>query len=290
MKNGIIPLLVFIAILLPLAAQADMGPKPTVDVDVTYAGGNVSDAYFYAVMLACMPEDGYGAQYGLPDYAPQLNITLADAELNCSWRPGVMVWSDSNGGRGNCHDSRCSFRYNPPRTFRLAVYLPGQNTTFISNASTRTSFNSHYLLSLQPDGSAEISETTLLPESGFLETVLWFIPAAFITLAVELALGLLLAIIAKFRMKRFLLSVLLANLLSLPVVWFVFPLLGNALLVVPLAEAFAVAFEAVVIHLLGRRTVSLKMSLLISLILNAASLLAGAILLLPLWLFLKLFF
>jgi hypothetical protein len=288
MKNKTIPLLIVITILLPLLAGADAGPKPTADFYITYDGGNISDGYFYAVMLECVPDDRPAVFHGMSDYAPMLNITLQDPKLNCSWRPGVMVWSDNNDGRGNCHSSRCSFHYNPPHTFRLAVYLPTMNTTFITPAANRNAFNSHFSVSLKSDGSSAIAETTAFEEAGISETILWFIPSALITFAVELALGLLIALLARLDLKRFLLSVFIANLLSLPVVWFVFPLLGDPLLVVPLAESFAVAFEAIVICVLGRKTISLKKSLLISVILNAASFLADIMLLLPFWLLLKL--
>ncbi|MDD5111277.1 MAG: hypothetical protein PHG85_01885 [Candidatus Altiarchaeota archaeon] len=290
MKDGIMYSAILLLLLTLPAVQADAGPKPTADFYVTYAGGNVSDGYFYAVMLSCTPDDGSASYHGMSDYAPMLNLTLPDSELNCSWRPGVMAWSDSNNGMGNCHNSRCSFRYNPPHTFRLAVYLPGLNATFITPAADRNAFNSRFLVSLNPDGSSAIVETTVFEEAGISETLLWFIPAAVITFVVELLFGLLLALLAKFDLKRFLLSIFIANFLSLPAVWFIFPLLRNPLLVVPLAECFTVAFEAAVIYAFARRAITPLKALLASVILNAASVLAGIVLLLPFWLLLKLFF
>ncbi|MBE9507390.1 MAG: hypothetical protein IMY86_05015 [Chloroflexi bacterium] len=71
----------------------------------------------------------------------------------------------------------------------------------------------------------------------------------------------------------------LSSVLSLPVVWFVFPRLAfPAGWVVGLSEAFAVAFETGLIYLATRRTMSLKHVAVLSVVMNAASFLLGLLL------------
>jgi len=84
-----------------------------------------------------------------------------------------------------------------------------------------------------------------------------------------------------FRLPRSTLSwVVLSSVLTLPVVWFVFPQLAlPAGWVVGLSEAFAVLAEAGLIHLATRRVVPLRHVATLSLLMNGVSFLAGFLLL-----------
>lgn len=71
----------------------------------------------------------------------------------------------------------------------------------------------------------------------------------------------------------------LSSVLSLPVVWFVFPQLTLPMgWIMGLSEAFAVLLEAGLIYLAIRRTVPLKHVAALSLVMNAASFLFGLLL------------
>jgi hypothetical protein len=269
MENKNVPAFVLLFIILLQTAAADVGPKPTADFQVTYSGGKVSDEYFSAVMLACSGE-GYSRQPSVVDNAPQLNVSIYDAVKNCSWTPAWFAWTDSNP-KGNCHQSACSFSYNPPKDFKLAVWLPSQNKVFISNETMLSDFNSHLNVDLSPDGSAAIAEA---PSGVERHPVLLFLIALPITLALELLFGFVFLLLAKLP-KKILIYLFIANLISLPIVWFVFPLMGNILIVVIASELFAVVFEAAVIYAFGRRVISVGKSLLLSVIANAASFFIG---------------
>jgi hypothetical protein len=71
----------------------------------------------------------------------------------------------------------------------------------------------------------------------------------------------------------------LGSALTVPVVWFVFPLLPlSSGWVMGLSEAFAVAFEAGLIYLVTRRATSLRHAAALSLLMNGASFLVGLLL------------
>lgn len=101
-------------------------------------------------------------------------------------------------------------------------------------------------------------------------------------LAATIALALLIATVYvnAFHLSRTILSwVPLTSVLTLQVVWFVFPLLPLPTgWVMGLSETFAVVFEAGLIYLVTRRTTSLRHISTLSLLMNGASFLIGLLL------------
>lgn len=263
MKNkSLFSILLLIAfILLPLIS-ADLGPKPTVDIDVSYMGTMISDNAFNAKMLVCNQDERLNPSR---DLIHQLNISEYDSNKSCYWEPAYFAWG------GDCKDSKCNFGYFPPQKFKLAVYVPSLNKVFISNEISRNNFNSNYKLELNSDGSANIYETTPFLKKDKISS---FIKTLIITLFLELVVALIFLSIAKIR-KKLLLSVLLVNVISLPIVWFIFPFIGNIILVILLAEIFAFVFEAYFIYYLNKKDISLKKSFILSLLMNLASLIIG---------------
>jgi hypothetical protein len=110
--------------------------------------------------------------------------------------------------------------------------------------------------------------------------VLLFFPALVFTLAVELAVA---AVYLKARQRlnrRTLLWIVPANILSVPVVWFVLPLLHrswglDATVIIVLSELFAFAFEAGFLYLTNRRMLTARHVVILSLLMNASSFFLG---------------
>jgi hypothetical protein len=265
MKNKF-TFLIFILLIfsiLPNFVSADSGPKPTVDIDVLYNGNKISDASFSAQMLGCADQDKY---YHNPrNLIPQLNISEYDSVNNCYWLPAFLAWG------GDCRDSKCHFSYMPPKEFKLAVYIPSLDKVFISNEISRTNFNSNYEVILDSNGSAKISETTPFVRK---DNVISFIKALIITLIIELLVALIYVSRTKLP-KKILISVLIGSFITLPIVWFIFPLIKIIPLVILLSEIFAIVFEAYFIYYLNKQTITLKKSFVLSIIINLASLIIG---------------
>ncbi len=268
--------------LVPIFVSADIESKPLVDIHVSLNGRNISDARFNAKLLLCYDERN-------PPPAgkviPQLNISEYDAANNCYWKPAELAWG------GNCTNAHCHFTYFLPSKFKLVVYLPGQDKVYLSNVIIRKNFKSTFEADLLSNGSIKIQETTPLIEKYSFETPFHslfhaFIVAFLVTLFLELLVALIYFLITKKSMK-ILISVLIANSISLPIVWFVFPLFKiDTLLIILLAEIFALVFEACFIYLLNK-DISLKSSFLLSFLMNTLSFFFGILLLLN---FLKAFF
>jgi len=118
-----------------------------------------------------------------------------------------------------------------------------------------------------------VSESNLIVEEvGPGRSPLW---PGVATLVVETMLAAL--YLRLFRLPaRVLVSVIVANIISLPVVWLVFPqLMLPAALIIALSASFAWLFEAGFVYVLNRRRVSSKHALALSLLMNAASLMIG---------------
>ena len=99
--------------------------------------------------------------------------------------------------------------------------------------------------------------------------------ALILTLLIELPIAAIYLAIRKIRW-RVLVWLILANILTVPAVWILFPLLGFAPIVnLALGEIFAVAFEAWLIRLTNRLSISAREAILLSLVINVPSYLIG---------------
>jgi hypothetical protein len=263
--------------LIPIVS-ADMGPKPTVDIYVTYNNQKITDSIFYAKMLACVDEKSLLQSIGnIKIEIPQLNISQFDSIKNCYWYPAQLAWG------GEYKDSICNFDYFPPEDFKLAFYIPSLNKIFISNEATRNNFHSTFNANLSPDGTVELKETTSFLVSDASKQMKDFILALILTLVVELSTALIYINWNEINRKRYLkkqkgimLSIFLANFISLPIVWFVFPLIGfNTLITIFLAEIFAIIFEGIFIYSINKKIFQIKNALILSMIMNIASLFIG---------------
>jgi hypothetical protein len=105
-----------------------------------------------------------------------------------------------------------------------------------------------------------------------------FTAAEFFTVSIELIVAAIYTKIIKVK-KSFLLLVVLANILSLPIVWFIFrPIFSDDIIFWSVAESFVVIFEAAFMFLFGRRyEITLKQVSILSLLMNTASFLMGLI-------------
>jgi hypothetical protein len=110
--------------------------------------------------------------------------------------------------------------------------------------------------------------------------LLLFFPALFFTLLVELAVAAVYLKATQRLNRRTLLWIVLVNILSVPVVWFVLPLLHrswglDATVIIVLSELFAFAFEAGFLYLTNRPILTARHVVILSLLMNASSFFLG---------------
>jgi hypothetical protein len=149
---------------------------------------------------------------------------------------------------------------------------------FISNLILRKNFNSRFRVELFPDGSATIIDTTPIWVS-ISETLSPFLQSFFITIVLELFVTFCF-LSANALSKKILVYVFLANILSVPIVWFVFPVLKlPVLMVIVMSEIFAVLFETYFIQSLNKQISSFKQLLVLCIVNNSVSFLVGGFIL-----------
>lgn len=252
-------------------ARADMALPPTI-INVNYNGAPVS-GNFSAVVLGCMNSSNI-TQYGL---VKQLNISQYDSAKNCYWTYLMAV-------QGGCANSECrAYELFPNSGFKLAFYLPSLSKTFISNEvnnSNSSSVTFDYSAALYPDGTALVTvepgpQPGPIPIWSEVEATL---AALVVTLVIEVAVSFLYLSFIKIKQKkRILLTVVAVNIISVPVVWLVFINLLSALGFL-LGEIFAIVFEGYFVYYFNKKTIKLKNAMLMSLIMNVASLVLGLLL------------
>jgi hypothetical protein len=119
---------------------------------------------------------------------------------------------------------------------------------------------------------AKISETTPVLSS---DKVASFAKAFPITIILELLVSLIFLSVRKLP-KKILAYILLANIISLPIVWFLFPLVKLPILaIIVVSEIFAVLFETYFVYLLNKQIISFKQSLTLNILNNLTSLFVG---------------
>lgn len=256
----------------PSIVSADLGPKPGVDIDVFYNNKNISNSDFSAVMLGCESKEYVQREvkYERKDLIPQLKINEYDQIKNCSWFPEGFAWGE------RCGDGACRVSLVPPVEFKLAVFIPSLDKVFITNEISRTNFNSKYRAELSSDGSAKILETTPLLAK---DKIYLFIKSFIITIILELIVTIIFVSLLKLP-KKIIVYVLFANIISLPIVWFLLPLIKlSSLMVIIISEFFAVIFETYFVYVLNKQIISLKQSLVLNILNNVSSLFVGGLIL-----------
>lgn len=243
-----IRLLVFAVLLLALAlpsgvVQADTGPKPEMNFIFEYEGDPLQ--IVSGEQLECQDEQGSDCQ-PLPELGPQGMSCTAAA---CS-----------------------SMAYSYAPYHKLVIEFSDKKRE--SNVFATAGFNSTYKVAVGPDALT-------VTGAGSSPNPL----SACIAMPLSLVAELIVALIYLLAVKKPLWNlgwVLLVNALTLPAVWFGFPLLGlPALWTTILSELFAFAAEAVLLRLLSGGRLSWGQAAALSLLMNAASFSLGFWLNLP---------
>ncbi len=239
MKNKIlVPL--FLLLLLPALVYADIGPKPSMNFNLIYE--------------------------------TQQQVSLVGGEqFECETKDCANATPLGKFGpqRLTCQQDRChslAYGYSPYQ--RLFLNFSDKNRE--SNVFSTDSFNANF--------NVQVTENALMVEdvTPFLSSggVPYFTRALILTIIFEMLTAFIYLSITKIS-KKVLVSVFVANVISLPVVWFVFPILQNPFLILVFSEIFAVVFEAYFIRSLNKKLITLKQSFSLSIIINLGSLFLG---------------
>jgi len=237
-------------------ANADTGPKPTMSFTFNY------------------------------DISPDLTIVSADL-LECSDPSCADAAPLEKLGPQGFHcdaDSCSSMAYGYAKYHRLSItFSDGQRRE--SNVFGKKHFNAKYTVQVL-ENSLQVRETGGTSQVGVLgmEAVLllareYLNPGLLVTIVVELVIGVIYVLWRKRPWLRVLLTILLVNVLTQPVVWLVVKDMRLSMCVGTYAlELAVILLEAWILYLVLRKKVKFTETLLLSLAMNLASFGVGLLL------------
>ena len=197
----LVVLLVF-ALALPLAAFADIGPKPSVRVTFTGAGGRE----FYATLLSQASGTGpYSAEPG--------RSWGNDLEENEPVRQAMAAYQDPDGfyflqTAWQCSETRpLAWTYYPPVTYKLLVYFPDTGEFLTSGVYSRYAFDNYYTVDL-----ADLANGQLVLRKSYDYT--WELVSLLVRILATIALELAVAVPFGFAKKPFLRPILTVNVVT----------------------------------------------------------------------------
>ena len=197
----LVVLLVF-ALALPLAAFADIGPKPSVRVTFTGAGGRE----FYATLLSQASGTGpYSAEPG--------RSWGNDLEENEPVRQAMAAYQDPDGfyflqTAWQCSETRpLAWTYYPPVTYKLLVYFPDTGEFLTSGVYSRYAFDNYYTVDL-----ADLANGQLVLRKSYDYT--WELVSLLVRILATIALELVVAVPFGFAKKPFLRPILTVNVVT----------------------------------------------------------------------------
>jgi len=210
------------------------------------------------------------------DFAAQI---LACFDANCSHPDNYAECS-----QGQCHFVYYRYERVPP-IIKLQVNLTGK--IYTSNAfNTTWTPKAYYDVDITPNEEVIVNNTS---SRGNEQNVSYdwsllysFVAALLFTIIIELTVAFLFFKKWKIKkLKRPLLTAVVANIISVPIVWIIWlsllPLLGG--LAILISEIFAIVFEAYFFYHFNKKIVTLKKALILSLIMNIVSFVFGFFLL-----------
>lgn len=223
--------------LVALPARADTGPKPSAEFVFEFEF-DPPVPIREGQLLLC-DDDACTRSRPLEEIGPQ--------EFTCS---ATRCWSDAYG-------------YGS----RLKLLIEFEDRTRTSNVFGKEAFNARYSVLVRAT-SLEVTEEAATFNRDFG-------PALGVTLVTELLVAGLITL--SLRPRRFhVFLIALASVLSLPVAWFVFPVIGlYDFVTVLLAEVFIVLFEAAFMRFLIARRITVELALAYSVVINLSSFVVG---------------
>ena len=253
----------------PIVVLADTGRHPTIEVEIWKDEEIISEdaGICYNVLTASgfMSQKSKNYQYIKPleeDYN----------KISCSYC-----------NNGNCEDwfyklpSKLAIVY-PAHSFIELVNGPQQNISpvlYKSEEFDLKRFNTYdykFKAVLNEDGTITLkNKTPTISVSRLISFAIAFIQ----TIILELLVALLYLTMRKLS-KKILWAVTLANIISLAIFWFLFPLIfKNIIPLLIVGELFVFLSESYMIHVFSKKQITLRQSTVMSLLMNVTSFIVG---------------
>lgn len=168
------------------AAYADIGPKPSVNVEFTYPAGEV----YYATLLSERDTTGPASAWDGTEKFARYHEGDEDYEI---WR-AFVEYEDDNGWYflqefWNCTETdELRWTYYPPSRFKILLYFPETGEFYASPVYERYAFDSYYTVDLRELG---VKGVVARPSYDFTWELVSLAARIVATIAIELGVALL---------------------------------------------------------------------------------------------------
>ena len=158
MKKRLLLLLLCLAVIfsLPMTAYADMGPKPSINIEFNILREEYQNVTYYGTLLSKTSSTGPSSAWdGVPGHERYYG---ADPEI---WQ-AFVDYVDKDGYYFLQEIWECSetdtlnWTYYPPSSFKILLYFPDTGLYFVSDIYERYAFDSYYTVDIIEDMAAGI--------------------------------------------------------------------------------------------------------------------------------------
>lgn len=184
MKRKVLVLFVCILLLMAMSitASADMGPKPSVQIDFTGTSGET----YYATLLS--KDNKYGPYSAWSGYISDAPSERSDYDI---WKKFVD-YRDSDGFYflqmwGDCTMTDAFiWDYYPPSTFKILLYFPERDAFYVSPIYERYAFSSYYTVDLS---SPEVTPLQAETNYDYTGELISLVVRILLTIAIEMGIA-----------------------------------------------------------------------------------------------------
>ena len=176
MKKLLIMLVVLFWGIFPITVKADMGPKPSIVIDIK------DEEDCYATLLSKQDVSGpyvaydvYGKRIFGGEIDEEIFAAFSSYEDVDGYHFMQLVW--------NLNEGNINWNYYPPDEFKVLLYYPQSDSYKISDSYDAYAFNSIYIL--------DIDSMSLIQNYDYSLEILSFIVRVVLTIVVELLVALI---------------------------------------------------------------------------------------------------
>lgn len=203
---GTLLFLVLLIAVFPIPAQADTGPKPS--VQITFA--NMDDRLCYGTLLSKEPSTGPASVWdGNEAHISHIGV---DEEI---WR-AFVDYEDADGfyflqWSWRCDETKeLAWTYYPPQTFKVLLYYPETGEFLASGVCERYAFDSYFTMDVEAAHLSAEPAITARHSYNYTREIAGLIVRVILTVLVELGVAWLFG----FRRKELVLLVVATNVVT----------------------------------------------------------------------------
>lgn len=224
MKRKLVILLACMSLLMtmPVTAHADMGPKPSIQIQFTGIEGEI----YYGTLLSQERSTGPYAAWDGEDYEGHSDIWKKFAEYqDADGFYFLQKWWECS------ETNQLNWTYYPPDTFKILLYFPESDSFYVSSIYQRYAFDSYYTVDLSAYAAAP-----LVAEKNYDYS--WELISLVVRILLTFALEMAVALMFGYREKKLLRLLAIVN----SITQIILNVLLNALHYYSGALAFAFAY------------------------------------------------